>query len=80
MGNDQIHSTFDEIDKKIDKLLERCRSLQMKNQDLALRIKHLESDLEEKIQTEAQISEQEAVIQSKIDGLLTKLDSFIQSE
>jgi hypothetical protein len=52
----------------------------MENQDLALRIKHLESDLEEKIQTEAQTSEQEAVIQSKIDGLLTKLDSFIQSE
>ncbi|MCF8075763.1 MAG: cell division protein ZapB [Desulfotignum sp.] len=80
MGNDQIHSTFDEIDKKVDKLLERCRSLQMENQDLALRIKQLESDLEEKIQTEAQTSEQEAVIQSKIDGLLTKLDSFIQSE
>jgi regulator of replication initiation timing len=80
LGNDQIHSTFDEIDKKVDKLLERCRSLQMENQDLALRIKHLESDLEEKIQTEAQTSEQEAVIQSKIDGLLTKLDSFIQSE
>ena len=80
MGNDQIHNTFDEIDKKVDKLLERCRSLQMENQDLALRIKHLESDLEEKIQTEAQTSEQEAVIQTKIDGLLTKLDSFIQSE
>ncbi len=80
MGNDQIHSTFDEIDKKVDKLLERCRSLQLENQDLTLRIKHLESDLEQKIQTEAQTSEQEAVIQSKIDGLLTKLDSFIQSE
>ncbi len=80
MGNDQIHNTFDEIDKKVDKLLERCRSLQLENQDLTLRIKHLESDLDEKIQTEAQTSEQEAVIQSKIDGLLTKLDSFIQSE
>lgn len=80
MGNDQIHSTFDEIDKKVDKLLERCRSLEMENQDLTFRIKDLEADLEAKIQTEAQTSEQEAVIQSKIDGLLTKLDSFIQSE
>ncbi len=80
MGNEQIHSRFDEIDKKIDKLLERCRSLQMENQDLTLRINHLESDLEAKIQSEAQVSEQEAVIQSKIDGLLTKLDGFIQSE
>lgn len=80
MGNEQIHNTFDEIDKKVDKLLERCRSLQLENQDLILRIKHLESDLDEKIQIEAQTSEQEAVIQSKIDGLLTKLDGFIQSE
>lgn len=80
MGNEQIHNTFDEIDKKVDKLLERCRSLQLENQDLILRIKHLESDLDEKIQIEAQTSEQEAVIQSKIDGLLTKLDSFIQPE
>lgn len=79
MGNDQIHSKFDDIEKKVDTLLERCRSLQIENQDLSMRIKQLESDLEEKIQTEAHVSEQEAIIQSKIEGLLTKLDSFTRS-
>ena len=79
MGNDQIHSKFDDIEKKVDALLERCRSLQMENQELGMRIKQLESDLEEKIQIEAHVSEQEAIIQSKIEGLLTKLDSFTRS-
>lgn len=79
MGNDQIHSKFDDIEKKIDTLLERCRSLQIENKDLGMRIKQLESDLEEKIQAEAHVSEQEAIIQSKIEGLLTKLDGFTRS-
>lgn len=80
MGNDQIHNKFDEIDKKVDMMLERFRSLQIENQELTRQIQQLESDLEERIQTEARISEQETVIQSKIDGLLTKLNSFTRSE
>jgi hypothetical protein len=80
LGNDQIHNKFDEIDKKVDMMLERFRSLQIENQELTRQIQQLESDLEERIQTEARISEQETVIQSKIDGLLTKLNSFTRSE
>lgn len=80
MGNEQINSKFDEIDIKVDTLLERFRSLQEENQDLSQRINQLESDLEQRVQNETRISEQEAVIQSKIDGLLAKLDSFVRSE
>jgi regulator of replication initiation timing len=80
LGNDLIHNKFDEIDKKVDMMLERFRSLQIENQELTRQIQQLESDLEERIQTEARISEQETVIQSKIDGLLTKLNSFTRSE
>jgi uncharacterized protein YlxW (UPF0749 family) len=76
LGNNQIHNKFDDIDRKVEKLLERLRSLQADNQELALRI----TQLEERIQTQTRISEQEAVIQSKMDGLLTKLDGFIRSE
>jgi chromosome segregation ATPase len=76
LGNDLIKNKFDDIDKKVDDLLEICRILRTENQELTGRIKQLESDLEEKIQTESRFSEQEAEIQTKIDGLLTKLDSF----
>jgi hypothetical protein len=80
LGNDLIKNKFDDIGNKVDQLLEVCRTLRTENQELILRIKQLESDLEESVRTEERFSEQEAVIQSKIDGLLTKLDSFIQSE
>jgi hypothetical protein len=80
LGNDLIQRKFDDIGNKVDQLLEVCRTLQTENQELILRIKQLESDLEESVQTEERFSEQEAVIQSKIDGLLTKLDSFTRSE
>jgi len=76
LGNDLIKNKFDDIDKKVDDLLETCRMLRTENQELTGRIKQLESDLAEKIQTESRFSEQEAEIQTKIDGLLTKLDSF----
>lgn len=76
LGNDLIKKKFDDIDNKVDELLEICRTLRTEKQELTGRIKQLESDLEQKIQTETRFSEQEAEIQTKIDGLLTKLDSF----
>lgn len=80
LGNDLIKNKFDDIGNKVDELIEICRTLRSENQELLLRIKQLEEDLDKKTQTEEKFSEQEAVIQSKIEGLLTKLDSFARSE
>lgn len=80
MGNDLIKNKFDDIDNKVDELLGICRTLRTQNQEMAVRIKQLESDLEKKIQAETRFSEQETEIQTKIDGLLTKLDSFTRSK
>ncbi len=80
MGNDSVKNKFDDINNKIDALIAICQTLRSENQDLILQIKRLESDLEKKNQTEEKFSEKEAFIQSKIDALLTKLDSFTVSE
>ena len=64
------------IDIKVDFLIELCQILQVENSELSLKIKDLETDLAKKNEAEKLNSEQEALIQSKIDGLLTKLDSF----
>ncbi len=80
MGNDSVKNKFDDISNKIDALIALCQTLRSENQDLILQIKRLESDLEKKNQTEEKFSEKEAFIQSKIDALLTKLDSFTGSE
>ncbi len=80
LGNNSVKNKFDDISNKIDALIALCQTLRSENQDLIIQIKRLESDLEIKNQTEEKFSEKEAFIQSKIDGLLTKLDSFTGSE
>ncbi len=80
LGNDLIESKFDDIDNKVDSLIELCRMLQSENLELLSRIKAMEAELEQKNKNQENFSEQEAFVQSKIDGLLTKLDSFAQSE
>lgn len=79
MGNDNIKKKFDDIDGKIDFMIELCQTLQVENKELLLKIKKLEAELDTKNETEEQFSEHEALVQSKIDGLLTKLDYFSNS-
>ena len=79
MGNDLIKDKFDDIDEKIDFMMELCHTLKVENQELLLKIKGLEAELDKKNETEEQFSKQEALIQSKIDGLLTKLNYFSNS-
>jgi len=79
LGNDVIKNKFDDIDIKIDFLIELCQALQVENSELNSKIKELETKLVEKNLTEELNFEQEVLIQSKIDGLLNKLDSFSNS-
>ena len=76
LGNDRIKKKFDDIEEKIGLMMEYCQSLQSENKALLMKIETLEADLEGKRTAETDDSEQEAVIQSKIEGLFTKLDAF----
>jgi prefoldin subunit 5 len=80
LGNDSVKNKFDDISNKVDGLIALCQALRSENQGLLSRIKELETDLEKKNQAAEMFSEQEALIQSRIDVLLTKLDSFTRSE
>ncbi|MBT3177297.1 MAG: DUF904 domain-containing protein [Desulfobacula sp.] len=79
MGNDTINKKFDDIDDKIDFMIEFCHELQKENKELVIKIKGLESELNVKNETEKQFSKQDVLIQSKIDGLLKKLNYFSNS-
>jgi hypothetical protein len=74
--NNEIKNKFDDIDGKIDFAIELCQTLQQENSDLMLKIEDLEMQLDKKSVVEEEFSEQEALIQSKIDGLLKKLNYF----
>ncbi len=76
MGNEFIKNKFDDIGNKVDFLIELCQALQGENSELSSKIKHLEVLLVKKKETEEHYSDQEALVQSKIEGLLKKLDSF----
>ena len=79
MGNKGIKQKFDDINDKIDFMIEFCHELQQENKELVLKIRGLESELATKDDTEKQFSEQDELIQSKIDGLLKKLNYFSNS-
>ncbi|MDA3787886.1 MAG: DUF904 domain-containing protein [Desulfobacula sp.] len=79
MGNERIKQKFDDINDKIDFMIEFCHELPQENKELVLKIRGLESELDTKNETEKQFSEQDELIQSKIDGLLKKLNYFSNS-
>ena len=74
--SNEIKNKFDDIDEKIDFVIELCQTLQQENSELMLKIKDLETQLDKRNVVEEEFSEQEALIQSKIDGLLKKLNYF----
>jgi chromosome segregation ATPase len=74
--SDEIKNKFDDIDGKIDFVIELCQMLQHENSELILKIKDFETQLDKKNEIKEELSEQEALIKSKIDGLLSKLNNF----
>lgn len=79
MGNDLLQKKFDDIDGKIESMIAYCRSLQVENSDLRAEVGRLEAELEKTETSTRRFSENEAMIQSKIDGLLRKLEEFSKS-
>jgi uncharacterized coiled-coil DUF342 family protein len=65
---------FDAVERKIGQLAEQCRALKARNQELAEKVESLEEALKEKTETVDTYEEQKALIRSKIDGLLSKLN------
>ncbi len=76
MDNEFLDGKFNDIDEKVDFLIELCQTLQVENTELMSKVKDLEAELDKKSEIEERYAEQQAVIRSKIDGLLSKLNNF----
>lgn len=76
MVKNLIENKFDDINSKIDFMIELYQELQVENRELLNKIKRLEEDLETRISAEKNFSEQDILAHSKIDSLLKKLDDF----
>ena len=79
MDNEFFLSQFDQIEKKIEQLMVVCKSLEVTNLELSNKIKSLEEELQGKIEAEGKIAEEKALIRSKIDNLLVRLEELTEN-
>ena len=79
MDNELFLGQFEEIEKKVERLIEICKSLEVTNLKLSNKIKSLEEELQGKIEAENKIAEEKALIRSKIDNLLVRLEEFTEN-
>jgi hypothetical protein len=79
LDNNVMHQ-FDQIEEKVGNLIERCSLLEKLNFELSAKVNSLEAELTEKVEIENKHSEQKALIRSKIDNLLLKLDNFNENK
>ncbi len=78
MDNEAILEQFDEIENKVEFLIGVYQSHEQKNSELLNKIKSLEEELRRKAEAESRYAEEKALIRSKIDGLMAKLDKMLQ--
>ena len=76
MDNELFLGQFNEIEEKVEKLIETCKSLEVTNLKLSNKIKSLEEELQGKIEAESKFADEKALIRSKIDNLLARLDEL----
>lgn len=78
MGKEIILSQFDNIEEKVEFLIEVCSSLKYENSDLKKRVLELEDVVYKKEETEKLNQVQREVVKGKVDSLITKLQSFTE--
>ena len=74
MDNEFILKQFDEIEQKVERLIEICNALEATNLEQKNKIISLEEEIQGKVEAERSYAEEKALIRSKIDGLLVKLN------
>lgn len=80
MDNEIILRQFEEIEKKVEKLIDINKSLEAKNLESKNNIRRLEEELQGKVDAETNYTQEKALIRSKIDSLLVRLEDITEIE
>jgi hypothetical protein len=80
LDNEKILRQFDEIEQKVEKLIDVFKSLEATNLELNNKVEKLEQELQEKLETENNYQEERALIRSKIDSLLVRLEDITEAQ
>ncbi len=76
MDNDFVLKQFGEIEQKVEKLIENCKAQAAANSELKNKLTSLEEEIQGKVEAEQNYAEEKALIRTKIDGLLARLDDI----
>ena len=76
MNDEFVFRQFEEIEQKVESLIEICKTHETANLELKSKIKSLEEEIQGKVEVERSYAEEKALIRSKIDGLLTRIDEI----
>jgi len=76
VDNDVVLQQFEEIERKIVKVMERCKSLEAENTRLLSEIERLDRELGAKADAEKIFLEERELVRLKIDDLLTRLENI----
>ena len=77
MNDEVVFRQFEEIEQKLERLIEICKAHEATNLELKLKIKNLEEEIQGKVEAERSYAEEKALIRSKVDGLLARIDGMI---
>jgi hypothetical protein len=78
LDNAIISGQFNDIEKKVARLIEICKRHEAANLELENKIKSLEEELLGKIEAEKSHAQEKALIRSKIDSLLVKIEENME--
>jgi len=79
LDNEFIVGQFEEIEKKVEKLIDVLKSHETANLELRDKIKRLEEELQGKNEAESDYSQERALIRSKVDSLLVRLGDITEA-
>ena len=77
MNDELVFRQFEEIEQKLERLIEICKAHEATNLELKLKIKNLEEEIQGKVEAERIYAEEKALIRLKVDGLLARIDGMI---
>ncbi len=75
-----ILQQFELIEQKVERVVQARKQLKKENQDLNSRIGHLENLLQQKVEAEKKHEEHTALIRTKIDSLIGRLEGTTEEE
>ena len=78
MNDEFVFRQFEEIEQKVERLIEICKARETANLELKSKIKSLEEEIQGKVEAERSYAEEKALIRSKIDGLLTRINEILE--